>query len=45
MTTRWAAIKAIGWRPVAAFSLSILVICLVGYVLSVYTFSDFWMTL
>ena len=42
MSTRVHDIRSIGWRPVGAFSLSIGITTIVGYILSVYVFQDFW---
>jgi len=45
LTTRFRELTAIGWRPVVAFGVGAVVNIILGYVLSVQLFGDFWSNL
>lgn len=45
MSTRIHDIRSIGWRPAGAFTLSVIMMTSLGYILSIYIFKDFWMAL
>ena len=45
LTTRFKELKAAGWKPAFAFSMGVLINVLLGFILSVYVFGDYWMRL
>ena len=42
LTTRLRSLTAIGWRPLLAFTVGVAVNVVIGYVLSVHVFADYW---
>jgi uncharacterized integral membrane protein (TIGR00698 family) len=42
LTTRLRSLTAIGWRPLLAFTAGVAVNVVIGYVLSVHVFADYW---
>lgn len=42
MTTRFKELSAVGWKPLAAFTVGVIVNVPLGYVLSNIIFADFW---
>ncbi|WP_430390835.1 YeiH family protein [Dyella sp. 20L07] len=42
LTTRLRSLTAIGWRPLLAFTAGVVVNIIIGYVLSVHVFADYW---
>ncbi|WP_243039502.1 YeiH family protein [Dyella sedimenti] len=42
LTTRLRSLTATGWRPLLAFSIGVAVNIVIGYVLSVHVFADYW---
>lgn len=42
LTTRLRSLTAIGWRPLLAFTMGVAVNVVIGYVLSVHVFADYW---
>ncbi|RAO77392.1 YeiH family protein [Dyella jiangningensis] len=42
LTTRLRSLTAIGWRPLLAFTIGVAVNVVIGYVLSVHVFADYW---
>ena len=42
LTTRFGALAAAGWRPVAAFSTGVAVNVVLGFVLSTVVFAGYW---
>jgi len=42
LTTRLRSLTAIGWRPLLAFTVGVVVNVIIGYVLSVHVFADYW---
>ncbi|AIF49067.1 YeiH family protein [Dyella japonica] len=42
LTTRLRSLTATGWRPLLAFTVGVMVNVIVGYVLSVHVFADYW---
>lgn len=42
LTTRLRSLTAIGWRPLLAFTVGVAANVVIGYVLSVHVFADYW---
>ena len=42
LTTRLRSLAATGWRPLLAFTAGVVVNVIIGYVLSVHVFADYW---
>ncbi len=42
LTTRLRSLSATGWRPLLAFTAGVVVNIIIGYVLSVHVFADYW---
>ncbi|WP_199100329.1 putative sulfate exporter family transporter [Dyella sp. ASV21] len=42
LTTRLRSLATTGWRPLLAFTVGVVVNIVIGYVLSVHVFADFW---
>jgi len=45
LTTRFKDLKSTGWKPFGAFTAGVLVNVVLGFILSVYVFGDYWMKL
>ncbi len=45
LTTRFKDLKSTGWKPFGAFTIGVLVNVILGFLLSVYVFGDYWMKL
>ncbi|HEX8949737.1 MAG TPA: putative sulfate exporter family transporter [Dissulfurispiraceae bacterium] len=45
LTTRFKELKAAGWKPFGAFTIGVLVNVLLGFILSVFVFGNYWMNL
>lgn len=45
LTTRFRELKAVGWKPFGAFTAGVLVNVALGFILSVFVFGNYWMSL
>ena len=45
LTTRFKELKAVGWRPFGAFTIGVFVNVILGFLLSVFVFGEYWSAL